>query len=456
MRGLYYAARVRRVAPLVLFAACARSPSVNDAGAPDLAPRGPPDLTGVVERFAPTKATLAQAIGVSAILPSTIDAAAQKARAADLDRMASAHLALVRRDFLWNDLEPARGTFDFAGEDAAVADSRARGVATIGLLAYNAAWASPSHDTATAPDPALFGDFVGATVGHYRGNAIAWEIWNEENVGFRFWKPVEDPAAYAELLVAANESARAADPAAVILLGGLNWQGVLLPALEFLDEVYAARPDLGQHYDAIAIHLYPVGYPPMTAPEVAANSRDSSLGKKIALLHAELTWYGDGDKPIYVTEFGWPTTPPVDEPAQARWLVRGAVEAMAAGADRVCFYTLDDSPGPMGLPAQEGAFGIYHLDGTPKLAATALSTLLTIDPDATLTADESPTAGGPLRVYRFQSTSKGSFRMIFATDDQPHALTIPSATGARWIDISGMALSGMPAMVDGNPIYVLE
>jgi hypothetical protein len=54
----------------------------------------------------------------------------------------------------------------------------------------------------------------------------------------------------------------------------------------------------------------------------------------------------------------------VDEATQARFTVRGAVEAMAAGAERVRFYTLDDGPNRTAFPPED-AFGLYHHDGSP-------------------------------------------------------------------------------------------
>jgi hypothetical protein len=356
----------------------------------------PPDLSPVTEQFAPSKVPLGQAMGLSAVLALGAD----PSRAADLDRLSALHAGFVRRDFLWSQLEPQEGAFDFAGEDAAVDDSNARGLATIGILAYDVAWAAPGGDPYAPPDPDKYSAFVEAVATHFRGRVAAWEIWNEENLGFRFWKPAEDPAAYAELLARAYPAVKRGDPAALVVLGGLNSQGVSSTGEQFLADAYFARPDLGRFCDAIGLHPYAF-YPPQTPPE-QSNGADLSLGLKLARMRALLAYYGDAAKPIFITEYGYPVYGAVDEAAQARFLERGAIEALAAGADRFAIYTLNDGPNPTAFPPED-AFGLVRNDGTPKPAYGVLAALYGLDPSAVLTADES---SGDQRRYRFAGASK--------------------------------------------------
>jgi hypothetical protein len=341
-----------------------------------------PNLDGTVESFAPTRVPIGQAIGIAAQL--SFDATT---RAAQLDRLSSLHAGVIRRDFIWDASVP----FDFASEDAAVDDTRARGIATIGLLKV--------PDPQPPPDPSQFAAFCSMVAQHFAGRVPAWEIWNEENLGFRFWHPNEDPAAYVELLAQAHDAIKRADKGALVVFGGLNSEGAATPGEEFLADAYYARPELGRYYDALAVHPYQT-YPPQTEPEDTVG-HDYSLGLKLARLRAELQYYGDSDKPIWITEVGWPVAGPVDEAHQARYLARASIEAMAAGADRVCLYTLDDTPtAPGGLPATESVFGVYRADGSAKPAVAVLSSLIARDPAATLLMDQSTAA---LRKYVFSS-----------------------------------------------------
>jgi hypothetical protein len=357
-------------------------------------PLPPPDLSSVTEAFAPAHATVGQALGIANQL--SFDAGT---RAGQLDRLATLGVRVVRRDFLWADLEPSAGVFDFAAEDAAVDDSRARGLDTIGILAYDAPWASPDGDIATPPDPQKFAAFAEATARHFAGRVDAWEIWNEPNVGYRFWKPREDGAEYARLLAAAHDAVKRGNPNAEVILAGLfyHYEGIVTDAVTFLSDAFTADPTLGDRFDALGLHPYP-HYPPQASPE-ASDGKEQPVGLMVARLRAELAYYGAA-KPIYVTEYGWPVYGTVDEATQARFLVRGAIEAMAAGAERVCVYTLDDGPDPTAFPPED-AFGVFRNDRTTKPAATALADLEQAIGDMTVVGDAST---GTRRSYSFAGT----------------------------------------------------
>jgi hypothetical protein len=381
-------------------------------------PLPPPDLSAVGEIFAPAKATLGDALGIANQL--SFDATA---RGAQLDRLDGLGVHVVRRDFLWADLEPSDGAFDFAAEDAAVDDSRARGVVTIGLLAYATTWASPDGDIDTPPDPAKFAAFVEATARHFAGRVDVWEIWNEENAGYRFWKPREDGAEYARLLAAAYPAVKRGNPAATVLSGGLiyHYEGIVTDAATFLGDAFTYDPELGRWFDALALHPYP-HYPPQASPE-QDDGREQPVGQMVSRMRALLAYYG-APKPVWVTEFGWPVYGTVDEAGQGRFNVRGAIELMAAGAERVCLYTLDDGPNPTAFPPED-AFGQYHHDGSPKLAATALQKLATIDPALVITGFS---ADGGVRHYTLTSPSS-HVDVYFAVDGATHATAVGDVGG---------------------------
>lgn len=412
---------------------------VAGCGANAPAPLPPPDLSGVQPAFTPAQATLGEALGIANQL------AFDARRAGQLDRLDALGVHLVRRDFLWQDLEPAAGRFDFAAEDAAVDDSVARGLHTIGILAYDAPWAAPDGDPATPPDPARFAAFAEATARHFAGRVDAWEIWNEPNVGYRFWKPREDGAAYARLLAAASAAVKRGNPRATVLLGGLfyHYEGIVTDAATFLEDAFTADPRLGRWFDVLALHPYP-HYPPQAPPE-ADDGREQPVALMLARMRALLDYYG-APRPIWVTEYGWPVYGAVDEAAQARYLVRGAVEALAAGAERACVYTLDDGPNPTMFPPED-AFGLYRYDGTPKPAAHALHTLGGVDPALRLVADAS--ADGVTR-YIFESAAT-RLEVAFAADGTTHDLGAPA--GATVLGLDGAASSA--STVGADPLLIV-
>ena len=246
-------------------------------------------------------------------------------------QLRNAGVDAIRIDINWLQAEPPGEPlhdFDFSGVDREVAAIRRAGLKVIGLLAYG----HPDYSTAggvvqTTPiagglppiatgsahffppdDPADFATYAAAAAGHFGDEVIAWEVWNEENVGARFWSPREDPAAYAELLCQAYDALKGVDPGTPVLFGGLFFPGAPGPIVvtsgpAFLDASYRAKPGLGRCSDAVAYHPYPY---PFTSPEVEVPVRGSVLSAA-GEMRAVLTAHGDGEKPLWISEIGWPT-----------------------------------------------------------------------------------------------------------------------------------------------------
>src|SRR5436190_268328 len=80
--------------------------------------------------------------------------------------------------------------------------------------------------------------FVTDMAARYRGDADAWEVWNEENLP-RFWPTGVSASQYAQMLVAAAPVIRSNDPGVPVVFGGLahNDYG-------YLQAAYHAVPNL--------------------------------------------------------------------------------------------------------------------------------------------------------------------------------------------------------------------
>jgi hypothetical protein len=140
---------------------------------------------------------------------------------------------------------------------------------------------------------------------------------------------------------------------------------------------------LGNYYDVMAFHLYM--YPPLELlipafypPEVPAplgydatleRNREGDWLDLIEDTRSVLAKYGSSDKPLWLTEFGWPTNvlwPGLGLPQgvspedQAAYVVRSVLLSIAAGVQHLYLFTYRD--GPNNLLYQETAFGIVGYD----------------------------------------------------------------------------------------------
>lgn len=229
---------------------------------------------------------------------------------------------------------------------------REAGFSLIGLLTGSPPYRVPE-------DLSHFETQVYQTVTAYRDLIHVFEIWNEQNAGYRFWQPKEDPAAYARLLKAAYRGVKRANPDAQVLYGGLYYHAqIITGAEEFLEQSFTAQPDLAGYFDALAFHPYSL-YPPSRPPEHDKGGQ-VPLPEMVRRLTNILREAG-AEKPIYATELGWPIYGRVTEQLQAAYLVRAMILAIVAGVQSSCWFTLHDNPSyPPGTFPPEGSFGLMR------------------------------------------------------------------------------------------------
>ncbi len=199
------------------------------------------------------------------------------------DMMREAGLDCIRTDFDWRicQKEPG-GPFDFSRYDRVVNDAGARGISTLPILGSPPRWARPVTEHLDE-----WRAFVRAAATHFKGRIPVYEIWNEENHP-GFW-PNPNPADYVSALRAAFEEIKAADPSALVCMGGTAGADS-----KFIDGVYAAN---GRDvFDILAIHPY-------CAPQPPEFFLDEALGR----IRGVMSRYGDAKKPLWITEMGWPT-----------------------------------------------------------------------------------------------------------------------------------------------------
>lgn len=296
-------------------------------------------------------------------------------RMAVLDTLADAGLNTVRLDVSWAMVQPHDATgYDPWGVgfvDRVVAMCTTRGLTPLITLWLTPAWANGGRGERVLPDdPADYARAARWIARRYAGRVLGWEVWNEPNsadflVG-------ADPAAYAGLLRAAYPAFHAGDPGTPVVFGGLQYNDD-----EWITRAYAAGA--GGHFDVLATHPYP------GVADQSAHTPDD--GTRWTLTHAAvvrrvMAAHGDGDKPLWFTEFGWSThaNPPgtphwargVSEATQAAYLV-GALDLIQATmpyVERVYWYAERDSPACGGPHNQN--FGLLRADHSAKPILTAI------------------------------------------------------------------------------------
>lgn len=133
---------------------------------------------------------------------------------------------------------------------------------------------------------------------------VAIEVWNEPNLDFQWGNQPVDPARYTEMVKRAYRGAKRGDPRSFIVVGSLaptggTSDGLAMDDVAFLRAMYAAG--LKGNFDAISVHNYGYG----GAPEDKAWGSGILNFRRAEDIYQVMVDHGDGDKPVWGTEFGW-------------------------------------------------------------------------------------------------------------------------------------------------------
>lgn len=219
---------------------------------------------------------------------------------------------VVSTDVSWETVQPTPGAEpDFKGLDLVVDAAERHGLAVRVQLTGSPAWAVPGSGDSWRPP--VTGDqlarwraFVALVLRHLDGRAAYVEVWGEPDEPDS-WGGSPDPAQFARLLRTTEPVVRRFAPDAVLVSGGLGGNEI-----GYLEQLYDA---LGRSrpFDLVGVHPFAGALPP-SSQSPSARTEDqfgaydrSFLGHRA--LHEVMEAAGDGDRGLYLGEFGYSTKP---------------------------------------------------------------------------------------------------------------------------------------------------
>ena len=197
-----------------------------------------------------------------------------------------------------------------------------------------------------------------------------FEIWNEPN-NIAFWQPAPNAAAYTTLLRDSYAAIKAVDPSALVITGGLAPEpddGTNIDATTFVTEMFADGAK--GSFNALGFHPYSFPALPNTYEPWSGWSQ---MGQTPTSLESILSANGDASVPLWLTEYGAPTSGPdgVGDTAQAEALTQAIADAKSTSwIGALYIYTYEDSGNDPST--DEDWFGLLNSDGTPKPAFAAV------------------------------------------------------------------------------------
>ncbi len=296
----------------------------------------------------------------------------------EFDLMSEMGVTWVRIDIDWSAVQPKRRSLYWAPTDLLVNEAVAHQMSVLATIAYTPDWArsttsrllsDPTHARPT--NLSDFANFASIAAQRYAPLGVhCWEVWNEPNTA-KFWPTSPDAAEYGQLFRAVATAIRGVDSRATLLIGGLSPQydgsAAEVPPTVYLEQLYANGT--AQLADGIAVHPY-------SYPNLPTDPAQRQVGGFVDLpaLQTVMTNHGDGDKKIWITEFGAPTGTSVNavsEQDQAAILLQARQQvAQWDWVGPLMYYELVDG----GTDPTDGEqnFGVLRADLSLKAAAQAL------------------------------------------------------------------------------------
>ena len=295
-----------------------------------------------------------------------------------LDETEATGARWLREDFNWAEIEPRNDSWEWSRYDHLMIEAAARNMRVLPVLIDTPAWAGSAWNDIPS-NPSEFSEYAAKVTERYGPDGTFWqahpeiasyapdhfEIWNEPYLRY-FSAGGVHPGRYARLVEAASTAGREANPKAKFLLAGEQ-----TPAGDklhhFIDDMYAAVPDLNSYFDAVAVHPYGGS----SAPD---RGRGGWGFPRISDIHQTFVDHGARDKPLWLTEVGWSTCPRdprycTSERDQAAYLSEMFTllsTKYASYVKAVFVYRSTDLNAKRS--DKEGWFGLERLDGSHKPA----------------------------------------------------------------------------------------
>jgi len=307
----------------------------------------------------------------------------------------------VKHQIEWKEFEPAKGQYLWEPIDGIVDAAHAAGLNALLSVVKAPDWARGGYTEEDGPpvNHQDYGDFVGAMAQRYCGKVQAYEIWNEQNLR-REWdtgRPLS-AAEYVDLLRVAYDRIKSSCPSAIVVSGGPTPVGytsdTAIDDFEYLRQMYQAG--LSNYCDVVGVHpsgfnnppdwKYPPAYTESGDSESFRGNRQFYFLNTIEGYHEIMTSFGDGDRKLWATEFGWASVENMtDRPSsgyeyaadnteieQASYLLTALQTAKRKGYMGVMFvWNLDFAPA-RGAGDERAAFGILREDWSERPAYQTL------------------------------------------------------------------------------------
>jgi len=236
----------------------------------------------------------------------------------------------VKQQVEWHTIEHGPGDLDWVLLDLAVDACNRYGFKLLLGVTHAPDWTRASELEGGPPaDYAEFARFMEQLASRYRGRVAAYELWNEANLAREWRGDTLSPARFVALVAEGARGVRSGDPGALIISGapavtGINDGVNAIDDRTYLRGMYEAG--IAQWVDGIGVHPYGFANPPDASwqdPNHVTTSHNNHpsffFRDTLEDYRAIMLEYGDGERQLWPTEFGWPSTDKMGDMDATGW-----------------------------------------------------------------------------------------------------------------------------------------
>src|SRR5208337_4946537 len=133
----------------------------------------------------------------------------------EMEMLAASGVRWVRMDFAWESIEQAPAQYDFSMYDKLVTILESYRISPYFIFDYSNKLYDNGMSPYTEEGRRAFAQWVGASVEHFQGRGIIWEMYNEPN--WSFWHPKPNVHDYIMLALEVGEAIRTVAPGEVYI-----------------------------------------------------------------------------------------------------------------------------------------------------------------------------------------------------------------------------------------------
>lgn len=225
-----------------------------------------------------------------------------------------------RQQIEWKDIEIQPGQYSWDELDKIVDSLYSQNVHI--LISPVKAPSFYSSNNGIPSDGNPFATFMGTMAKRYYGKVDAYQIWNEPNLANESGAPIQ-VRKYVEILEKGSAAVRANDPFAIVVSAALSPTGVNDPNaaiddVEYMKQLLAFNNGeviKNNYFDVVGAHTGSNLNPPDTlwpgqpGPGPGWQDHPSFYFRRIEGLYKAMQDGGAGNKQVWLTEFGWASSP---------------------------------------------------------------------------------------------------------------------------------------------------